>query len=742
MTDKRVIYQFDDVRVEPDSLRVYKAGQVVPLEPKAFEVLLFLLEHRGSLVEKNEILDAVWRQTFVTPNAMTRVIAQLRRGLGDDARESRYIETVPTRGYRFIAEVEARRPDDPGRQRNAVDQDARQTLPPVASIAAEAGPARSGSPKLIMGMAAVAVLLLMATAGIFWARRSAWSDDWVEVRNTAQLTTSPGLDIFPAFAPDGNSIAYASDRSGAFEIYIKPLAPGGREVQVTSNGGDNLQPTWSADGKLLAYHSRQRGGIWAVPALGGVATQLSGFGSAPSWSRDGKWVVFQSDVAPDLSQAAYGAMPPSTIWVVPATGGAPRQVTKIGQPSGGHGSPTWAPDGRRIVFVTSDIGLSELWSVAPDGGDLKRLNSDQWRGTFYNPIISPDGKFLYVATGSGNFRLWQVRLDNNGNFSGRPIQLQNTGASLARHLSIAPDGKRIVYSALSMSNNIGSVVIDRDTGEAAGEPTLLTQDTNYRKTSHGFSPDGRRIGYNVWRMGAEGEVWVMDADGKNARQMTIAPAAFVGWLPGGDRLATIDKSHDDRRLWAVELESGRRTPLSDRPIETGLGRLSPDGKVLAVNSRQSGTINVWTFAINGGELKQLTFDREMMGFPCWSPDGKWIAIEVKRGSDTHLAVIPSNGPSSGQTDGEGREVEVLTSEPGQSWPGSWGPDRDRIAFAGQRRGIWNIYWVARGDRQMKRVTGYQKPNTYVRYPAWSPRGDQIIYEYAETRGNVWMLTFK
>jgi TolB protein len=230
----------------------------------------------------------------------------------------------------------------------------------------------------------------------------------------------------------------------------------------------------------------------------------------------------------------------------------------------------------------------------------------------------------------------------------------------------------------------------------------------------------------------------MGADGKNARQMTVEPATFVGWLPGGDRLATLNKNRDDRRLWAVELESGRRTPLSERPIETGLGRLSPDGKTLALNSRQSGTINVWTVAIGGGEPKQLTFDREMMGFPCWSPDGKWIAIEVKRGANTHLAVIPSDG----QTGGGESDIEQLTSEPGQSWPGSWAPDGDHIAFAGQRQGIWNIYWVARGDHRVKRVTGYQKPNTYVRYPAWSPRGDQIIYEYAETRGNIWMMTFK
>src|SRR5689334_15493622 len=98
---KAPIYQFDDVQVDLGTFRVLKAGAVLALEPKAFEVLVYLIQNRERLIEKNELIDAVWKETFVTPNAMTRVIGQLRKALGDDAKEARYIETVPTRGYRF-----------------------------------------------------------------------------------------------------------------------------------------------------------------------------------------------------------------------------------------------------------------------------------------------------------------------------------------------------------------------------------------------------------------------------------------------------------------------------------------------------------------------------------------------------------------------------------------------------------------------------------------------------------------
>lgn len=106
MAAKSLIYQFLDVRVEVAPFRVMRGGLALALEPKAIETLIFLLERPGRLVEKGELLNGVWRDSFVTPNALTRIIAQLRRELQDDPKAAHIIETVPTRGYRFIAKVE------------------------------------------------------------------------------------------------------------------------------------------------------------------------------------------------------------------------------------------------------------------------------------------------------------------------------------------------------------------------------------------------------------------------------------------------------------------------------------------------------------------------------------------------------------------------------------------------------------------------------------------------------------
>src|SRR4030095_16604153 len=98
-------FLFDDIRVEPATFRAFKGGQEIQREQKALRLLIFLIENRGRLIEKEEILNAIWSGTFVTENALTREIGKLRKLLGDDPKAPKYIQTVHTRGYRFIAEL-------------------------------------------------------------------------------------------------------------------------------------------------------------------------------------------------------------------------------------------------------------------------------------------------------------------------------------------------------------------------------------------------------------------------------------------------------------------------------------------------------------------------------------------------------------------------------------------------------------------------------------------------------------
>src|SRR6516225_11680885 len=99
-------YRFAEFELNEADFCLTRAGQRIALEPKALRVLTLLVSRAGRLVEKQELLESVWPNTFVEENTLTRTIWILRRELGDNPRDSKLIETVPTRGYRFIAPVE------------------------------------------------------------------------------------------------------------------------------------------------------------------------------------------------------------------------------------------------------------------------------------------------------------------------------------------------------------------------------------------------------------------------------------------------------------------------------------------------------------------------------------------------------------------------------------------------------------------------------------------------------------
>ena len=112
MTDHKFsVFKFEDIEVREREFLLVKGGKALPMEPKAFRVLLFLLRNPRRLVTKDEILNAVWNDCAVSDNSLTRSVATLRRLLGDDSREPRFIATVPTVGYRFLCDVVAAEED-------------------------------------------------------------------------------------------------------------------------------------------------------------------------------------------------------------------------------------------------------------------------------------------------------------------------------------------------------------------------------------------------------------------------------------------------------------------------------------------------------------------------------------------------------------------------------------------------------------------------------------------------------
>jgi Tol biopolymer transport system component/DNA-binding winged helix-turn-helix (wHTH) protein len=714
-TEKPLFYEFADFRVNAEKRTLWRGGQQIILTPKVFETLLIFLEHRGEVLEKDFLMNLLWADSFVEESNLAQNVAVLRKALGESSKEHKFILTIPGRGYRFVAEVKEVFAENVPPKEIVWQENFEEEIP----IAQD----KKRSKKWLFAAVPLILLAIGVFALWFFSNRNKTDETFI-ITKTSQLTSSSGLDIFPSISTDGNTIAFSSDRSGSFEIYVKQLVAGAKELQLTSDGGQTFQPAFSPDGTQIAYYSKKRGGIWIIPATGGKPKQLTEFGSRPSFSPDGLTIAFQTEPLTDLGTDSKPAMPPSTIWTIPATGGEPKQITKLGDPPGGHGAPSFSPDGERIVFSTNDTISSAIWTVSAQGGDLKHISD-----TAYDGVYAPDGKSILTFSGR---MLLKINISETEEPIGEPMRIAVAGGSRGRYLAVSPKSKRIVYSALSINSNLWSTALT-PANEAAGNPIQLTQNSNSRSIQPGFSRDGKKIAFQFAdSTGTVIEIWLMDSDGKNASQLTRGGGLNPRWFPDGSRIAFIARREDQTAYWSVTVEGGKEKKLFDFGQDATQPQLSPDGKQVAFNSKKGETINAWTIPIEGGEAKQLTFDKELAGFPYWSPDGKWLSLQIKRGENTNIAVMPS----------EGGEITQLTFDKGHSWLFDWSPDGDKIAFAGQRDGLWNIYWVSRSTKEEKQLTHFTKLNSYVRYPGWSPLNDQIVYEYAETTGNIWMIELK
>jgi serine/threonine protein kinase len=561
--------------------------------------------------------------------------------------------------------------------------------------------------------------------------------------SSAQLTSGEGLDICAAFSPAGNVVAYASDRGGSFEIYVRSLDSSARELKLTSNGNQNLFPTFSPDGQQVAFSAFREPGIYRVSALGGSARRLTDFGAQPSWSPDGKWIVFRSEAVPSHFPYDYYWPAESNLWLVPADGGEPRQITDHNHPkSSGQNFPSWSPDGREIRFVNYLSNECSMWSYRIGDGSLRMLFSAGflWLGS---ATFARDGRNLYYvsAVANGDMTIWRRPLNPNTlQPDGEPVLLYRPSVGVPRDLSLAPDGKHLAYSATLSESKLMKLGMSGDSPDGR-EPESLTHEASFRAASPSISPDGKLLTYAQNFKGQPTKIMLMSfADGRAApigseflwhgSPQFSQDGRFVFYVCGKFSQSDYERGKNGLSEWRfsrVRLADGAVQNLAPADV-TGDASFSPDGAEVAFSEISDSVLHAFKLNFKSGVKTQLTSGPTAIAHPRYSRDGERLAVQVERPRGmSQIGLIPASGGA----------VRIV-KDGGINFVSGFSPDDSKILYAGVVDGVWNIYWVSIHTHEVRRLTDYHHSRTWVRYPDWALKGDKIVYVFNESRGNVYV----
>ena len=727
------LYKFGPFSVDAAERLLLRDGQVVPLTPKAFDLLLVLVENRGHLLEKDALMQELWPETFVEEANLTNNVSMLRKVLSVDG-EQKYIETVRRRGYRFVGEIEEFHDDD---MEVIVEEHTRVTFEQQEEISDANGDPIAAAERVIspdaprsltkrtqpalgrltaifavtaglVVFAAVIVAVLLA-----WFQRSRnepKKNTSIPLSHNMEIkrVTASGKAKSAAISPDGRYIAYVLDEGEFQSIHL---------MQVDSNSSVQIRApaevgyrwlSFTPDGAGLYYAMREKGHpqmLYRSDVLGGVQQKvLTDIDSPFTFSPDGKRLAFmrfypEGETAIIAADAHDGSAESKL---------AARRLPEKFSING----PSWSPDGRVIAISgTSRTNgtRSKVFGIRVEDGKVEPLSDHEW---------SNGDRVAWLGNGSGlafigahkeigdRRQIWHISYP-----SGDVTRITNDLHEYdANNLSLSADSQSLVTLQIETTSNIW-VLPEGDSNRAR---QLTFGAAGKYDGFHGVSwtPDGRIV-YASY-VGNSQTIWIMHADGSNQKQLT--PAGYLDYWPivtGDGRYIVFSSTRSGAlEIWRTDLDGGNAVQLTQSG-NNYLPSVSPDGKWVVYRSLSDEIWAIWKVSIDGGTLTRLT-DRSA-NWPSVSPDGKWVACSYDRG----VSLIPIDG-------GPPVTSFTLPRTATTSLGLSWTPTGHELIIRDSVQGVW-LQSIEGGEARHLANLSPDKIFHFV----WSPEGKQA----ALVRGN-------
>jgi Tol biopolymer transport system component/DNA-binding winged helix-turn-helix (wHTH) protein len=605
---QRPVARFEDFEVNLETGEVWKAGRPLKVQDQPFRILAALLERPGQVVTREELRQLVWPENNFGDfdHAINLAMAKLRATLGDSADVPHLIETLPRRGYRFIAPLKEQSDPPPAR---IVAPPTEPTVPsPVKEPAKAAG-------KQLWLMVGIGTLALTVVAAVALLRiLSRHSEQPATGGEILPLVSTPSQQGTPAISPDGSQVAFTN--MGGPGIFIA-LIGGEKPLQLTHGDRDD-DATWSPDGRQIAFARFSPGPsiqktLYVIPALGGSERRVY-TASYPqwaqcnrmSWSPDGKALIFSE--APDNNGKAWlSILSLSDLTVRPLTTPHNQQFDC---------DPVFSPDGRTVVFARGPMGafLSDVYVQNVDGGEPFRLTTGNSGG---DAAWTQDGKeIVFDSSARGIHGLWRISASG-----GTPQPIAASGD--AYEPSISRRGNQLAYRVDKRWDTIWRLDLKDERHPLASPVRLLSGRGYIWKPS--YSPDGKKIAFESNRMGYE-NIWMCDNDGSNCSQLTDRPgtSATARWSPNGRYLTFESVTQDYWQVGVLELPDGTPHMLTTFPgANNGAPNWSRDGKwIYFYSGHDGGAYQLWKMPFAGGSPVRVTTNGGVYAIE--SEDGRFL----------------------------------------------------------------------------------------------------------------------
>ena len=663
-------WRFGIFEVDAPRSELRRNGTRVKLREQSFRILVLLLERAGDIVTREELRQALWpSDTYVDfDHSLNSAVMKLRDALGDSADKPLYIETIPKRGYRFVAPV-SQAGDFPNRvpKTEAPTTDS-GTLAPPTDMPLTVPVESPGRRHLVRHTVGALCLLLFATIGAIVFVRSRGLARMPDKSPTVQplrivpITTAAGNAISPVFSPDGREIAFVWDGPDRqrYDLYLQ-LIGADTPLRLTHNPSGLLgRPAWSPDGTQIAF-SRCDGrndGVYVVPALGGAERKLTEVGclySLPGplvWLSGGEQILMIDHCSPGGS---FGIVSLSL-----ATGEKRCLVNTSAKSTDSGFGFALSPDGRTIAFSNTTVSLCcDIYTVPLSGGTPKRVGfSDGQVGcntlTEFNcsgVMWLPDSKsIVFVSNRTTLPSLWRVPVN------GGPVERETTYPAIG---NFSKDGRSFVYSEESSSEP--PAIWRADLG-AAGGPVTSNKSlikSQYPELDAQPSPDGNQIVWMSIRTGSE-ELWLSDRNGEHPVQLTHLQrySGTPRWAPDGKQITFDSYTKGGAQIFVIDTEGRNLRQITSGSYDNVVPSWSRDGRFIYFASKRTGNWQLWKHALADGAETQVTPHGGFTGFE--SSDGR--TLYFSKFDQSGIWSIPAGG---------GAESLVVPDKPRVGFWGYW-----------------------------------------------------------------------